>query len=76
MADPTTREELKRAVTAAAILLALEDAHLFDLIPVNPLNVDHARALELVELGRTNGIWPDIPHEHAGSITDHDGPGE
>ncbi len=62
MADPTTREDWQKAATSAVILLSMEDAQTFGLVPVNPLNVDVVRAQELIDGASAIGIHPQIAH--------------
>ena len=73
MADPTNRTELHRAITAAAILEALRDAELFDLTNI-PFQVNAARIAEIKAMGEANDINPALSLDHAGNLTDHDGP--
>ena len=63
MADPITDDDWRRAARAAVILIALEDARGFDLMPTNPLNVDTARARFLIRGALDRGLHVVNPNE-------------
>ena len=61
--DPTTDDDWSKAARAAVVLLALEDAVLFGLVPVNPLNVDETRAAQMIEGALERGLPVLDPNE-------------